>query len=166
MSLSVSKTELFGSGSISFSSLRSSFKEASSGSVSASELRRNTTLTDTDPIVPDATENSSVSTSNNLSVSQFRNTIKYYDIDQSGTDLNLSIASATWNSNLAKNIVKRVNLTGTCGSTNGTAAANFDADAYNVFLIITGSILGTGGSAGNEVHQRDRPALRQSNRLR
>ena len=150
MSLSVSKTELFGSGSISFSSLRSSFKEASSGSVSASELRRNTTLTDTDPIVPDATENASVSTANNLSISQFRNTIKYYDINQTGTDLNLNIASATWNSNLTKNIVKRVNLTGTCGSTNGTPAASLDANSYNVFLIITGSILGTGGSAGNE----------------
>lgn len=151
MSLSVSKTLLFSSGSISFSSLRSSFRENSSGSIKASELRRNTSLSDTNPVVPDATENASISTASNLKFSQFRNSIKYYDLNQSGTDLNLNIASGTWNSNLNKNIVKRVNITGTCGSTNGNPAATLDAAAvYNVLLIITGSILGTGGSAGNQ----------------
>jgi len=161
MSLTVSKTELFSSGSISFSSLRSSFKNTSSGSISASELRRDTDTAETDPIVPDSTENRSsgplsdgISTFYNLKTSQFRNSIKYYDLNQGSgdTDLNLNISdSSLWNSNLDKNIVKRVNLEGTSGSTNGSAAASFSAtSAYNVNLLITGSILGTGGLAGIE----------------
>lgn len=161
MSLTVSKTELFTSGSISFSSLRSSFKETSSGSISASELRRDTDTAETVPIVPDSTENRSsgplsdgISTFYNLKTSQFRNSIKYYDLNQGSgdTDLNLNISnSSLWNSNLDKNIVKRVNLEGTSGSTNGSAAASFSAtSAYNVNLLITGSILGTGGLAGIE----------------
>lgn len=155
MALTVNKTELFTSGPISFGSLRSSFKETLSGSVSASELIRNTSLSATDPIVPDATENVAISSSDNLKISQFRNSIKYYDLDQGSgdTDTNLDISdSLLWNNNLDKNIVKRVNLAGTSGSTNGDPAASLDAAAiYNVILVITGSILGTGGSAGDEV---------------
>ena len=155
MSLTASKVgPYFTSGSISFSQLRSNFKETSSGSVSASELLRVTDTTNTDPIVPDATENSSIATSSNLKTSQFRNSIKYYNLNQGSgdTDLNLNIAnSSLWNGNLDKNIVKTVTLAGTTGSTNGNAAASLDASAvYNVLLIITGSIQGTGGSAGTE----------------
>jgi hypothetical protein len=113
MSVSVSKTLLFTSGQIKFSDLRSSFKEVSSGSISASELRRNTNTSNTNPIVPDATENSDVASGNNLRLSQFRNTIKYYDLNQSGTDSNLNISSQTWNSNLSKNIVKKMTIGGT-----------------------------------------------------
>ena len=166
MSLTVSKTELFTSGSISFSSLRSSFKETSSGSISASELRRDTDVTETDPVVPDSTENRNsgtlsdgISTSNNLKLSQFRNSIRYYDLDQGSgdTDLNLNISnSSLWNSNLDKNIVKRVNLQGTSGSTNGSAAASVAATSvYNMSLLITGSILGTGGARGIENDEVD-----------
>ena len=155
MSLTASKVgPYFTSGSISFSELRSNFKETSSGSVSASELLRVTDTTNTDPIVPDATENSSIATSSNLKTSQFRNSIKYYNLNQGSgdTDLNLNIAnSSLWNGNLGKTIVKTVTLAGTTGSTNGNAAASLDASAvYNVLLLITGSILGTGGSAGTE----------------
>jgi len=144
----------FSSGSISFSQLRSNFKETSSGSVSASELLRITDTTNTNPIVPDATENSNIATSSNLKTSQFRNSIKYYNLNQGSgdTDLNLNIAnSSLWNGNLGKTIVKTVTLAGTNGSTNGSAAASLDAAVvYNVLLIITGSILGTGGAAGTE----------------
>jgi len=155
MSLTVSKVgPYFSSGSISFSQLRSNFKETSSGSVSASELLRVTDVTNTAPIVPDATENASIATSSNLKTSQFRNSIKYYNLNQGGgdTDLNLNISDSTlWNGNLGKTIVKTVTLAGTTGSTNSNAAASLDASAvYNVLLIITGSIQGTGGSAGTE----------------
>ena len=155
MSLTASKVgPYFTSGSISFSQLRSNFKETSSGSVSASELLRVTDTTNTDPIVPDATENSEIATSSNLKTSQFRNSIKYYNLNQgsSDTDLNLNIADSTlWNGNLGKTIVKTITLAGTIGSTNGNAAASLDASAvYNALLIITGSILGSGGSAGTE----------------
>ena len=149
----------YASGSISFSSLRTNFKRETSGNIKASELLRDTDVTETEPIVPDCTENrvsgplnNGISSSTNLKISQFRNSIKYYDLSQSGTDLNLNIAeSSLWNSNLQYNIEKRVTLGGTMGSTNGSAAASLSASAvYNVLLIISGSILGTGGAAGTE----------------
>ena len=113
MSASVTKAgPYFSSGSISFSSLRNTFKEVSSGSVKASELTRNTNISEKNPIVPDATENSSVSSSNNLKISQFRDTIKYYYITQSGTDTNFNISSQSWNSNLSKNIKKWMYMNG------------------------------------------------------
>lgn len=148
------------SGPISFSSLRTNFKQTSSGSVSASELRRDTDVTETNPVVPDCTENRTtvtvsppqgISTQNNLKLSQFRNSIKYYDLTQgSDTDINLNIGAASlWNSNLQYNINKRVALSGTSGSTNSTAAARLNATTvYNVLLTITGTIQGSGGTGG------------------
>jgi len=153
MALTVSTvpaTPFFASGSISFSELRTNFKKSESGMISASELLRNTDLTNNDPIVPDATENESISDSSNLSLSQFRNTIISYQVDQGSgdTDLNLDISdSSLWNGNLEKSIRKVVNLAGTCGSTNSSAAAIFNAAAANLFLQISGSILGKGGSS-------------------
>jgi hypothetical protein len=80
----------FSSGSISFSQLRSTFKETSSGKISASELRRNTNPTETDPIVPDSTENENISSENNLRIGGFRNSVKRYYARQTGTDHNLN----------------------------------------------------------------------------
>lgn len=150
----------YASGEISFSSLRTNFKETSTGSISVSELYRDTDVNETEPVVPDCTENrtsgplnNGISSSDELKISQFRDSIKYYDLTQgSDTDTNLDIAaSSLWNSNLQYNIEKRVTLSGTSGSTNGNAAASLDAaTVYNVLLIITGSILGTGGTAGTE----------------
>ena len=137
----------FASGSISFSQLRSNFKEATSGEVKASELLRVTDLTNTNPIVPDATENANIATSSNLKTSQFRNTIKYYNLDQGSgdTDDRLDIADADlWNGNLGRTIVKTVTLAGTSTSeTENEPAASLDATAvYNVLIVITGSLLG------------------------
>jgi len=153
MPLTVSKVgPYFSSGSISFSQLRSIFKETSSGSISISECRRDTNTSSTNPIVPDATENSSISTSLNLKISQFRNSIKYYNLNQGSGDIdaNLNIAnSSLWNGNLGKNIVKTVTLAGKNGSTNGSPAASLNSSAiYNVLLVITGNVFGTGGSPG------------------
>jgi hypothetical protein len=151
MSVSVSKTLLFPTlTNIKFSDLRTSFKETPDGSISASEYRRNTSTSATNPIVPDATENASVSTANNLRLSQFQNTIKYYDLNQTGTDLNLDLFAQTWNSNLFKNIRKRVNINGTCGSNSASSAAlNLSGIMYNVFLIINGTVLGAGGASNS-----------------
>jgi hypothetical protein len=152
MTVSVSKTLLFSTGQISFSSLRDSFKESFAGSISASELIKNTSTNTKNPIVPDATENTAVSSTNNLSLSQFRNTIKYYDLNQSNTDLNLDVSSQSWNANLYRNIVKRVNINGTCGSNSiASPSLSLSGITYNVFLIINGSVLGAGGasSGGN-----------------
>lgn len=138
----------YSSGPISFSSLRTNFKETNSGSIKASELRRNSSTTDTNPIVPDATENSSISTSSNLALSQFRNTIKYYFITQTGTDLNFDIGSQSWNSNLNKNIKKWMYINGTCGSSNSSAAAVLNSTVYNLTIDVAGNIYGSGGFSG------------------
>ena len=155
MSLTVNKVgPYFSSGSISFSQLRTNFKEAASGSIRASELRRVTSTSNTNPIVPDATENSIISTSVNLKLSQFRNSIKYYNLNQGSGDIDINLnisASSLWNSNLGKSIVKTVRLAGTSGSINGNPAASLDAAAvYNVLLVITGVVHGTGGTSGTE----------------
>ena len=114
MSASVSKTQFYTSGPISFSSLRANFSLTGSGPVLASKLLRTTDTSNTDPIVPDATENANiVTTQADWKTSQFRGSIKYYDVIQSGTDENtvstpstipFNIGSQDWNSNLAKNI--------------------------------------------------------------
>lgn len=140
----------YSSGEISFSSLRSNFKEVTSGSIKASELRRKTATTDTDPIVPNATENSSISSSSNLSISQFRNSIKYYYITQTGTDVNFDIDAQSWNSNLNKNIRKWIYINGTTGSNSTSSeASSFNATAYNLTIDVSGGIYGAGGAAGN-----------------
>jgi hypothetical protein len=146
MSVSVVKEgPYFSSGSISFSLLRSRFKETSGGSISASELRRNTNIREENPIVPDSTENEQISTGSNLALSQFRNSIKRYFATQSGTDTNSSYPDEPgfrmgrfdpngrgidWSGggffgrdgqgggtsgNLTKNVQKNVSITGTCG---------------------------------------------------
>ena len=140
----------FTSGSISFSQLRSTFKQTSSGAINFSEYRRDTNTSNTNPIVPDATENSEISATTNLRMSQFRNSIKYYYVNQGAgdNDSNLDLTDS-WNGNLGKNIVKTLTLAGTSGSTNGNPAASLDANAvYNLLLIITGSIFGSGGTGG------------------
>lgn len=150
MAASVTKAgPYYSSGSISFSSLRTNFKESDSGSISVSELRRNTTVTNTNPTVPDATENSSISTSSNLSISQFRNSIKYYYITQTGTDINFDIDAQSWNSNLTKNIRKWMYINGTCGSNSvSSTAADLNATVYNLTVDVSGGIYGAAGSGG------------------
>jgi len=146
MSVSVVKAgPYFSSGSISFSSLRTNFKETSGGQISASELRRNTNTSESNPIVPDSTENEQISTGSNLSISQFRNSIKRYFATQTGTDDNSSYSEPgfrmgrldpnnrgiDWSGggfngrdgqgggttgNLTKNVQKFISINGTCGS--------------------------------------------------
>lgn len=162
----------YNSGPISFSSLRSKFRAqvrevsptvngtfiADTGQITASELRRSAAITDTNPMVPDSTENSKISTLNNWKTSQFRNSIKYYYIVQTNTELNLNIATppspATWNGNLDKNIQKYliIGAGSTCGSNDATLpAAKLNATAYNLIIDVSGSILGAGGSGGGTV---------------
>lgn len=164
----------YSTGSISFSSLRSNFraqrrKESSAGiatfvddtdEISASQLRRLTITSGTseyapnagvgtDPNVPTATENAGISTYLNWKTSQFRNSIKYYYITQSGTNLNFDIDAQSWNSNLDKNVRKILFVDGTCGSNDATLpAATFNATAYNFTIDNYGSILGASGKGG------------------
>jgi hypothetical protein len=166
MSATVTKAgPYYSTGSISFSSLRTNFRsQQSDGSFSsdtlpikASELRRNTNTSNTNPIVPDATENANISTSSNLNLSQFRNSVKYYYVTQSGTDDNtaslsspgFNIGTQSWNSNLNRNIRKIAYLNGTIGSNNvSQAAAYLSAETYNLTVQVSGGVYGAGGSAG------------------
>jgi len=139
----------FSSGSISFSELRTRFTDDQPGfgqQISASQLRRNTDVTIENPMVPDSTENEQISTGSNLSLSQFRNSIKRYVATQSGTDDNNSYPGEPgfrmglrdtngrgidWcgegpngrdgqggnsTGNHTKNVQKGILITGTCGS--------------------------------------------------
>ena len=162
----------FTSGQIKFSEIRSKF----GGGNNFGSYKKNIDTDATNPIVPDATENSAISTGTNLKFSQFRGSVKSYTATQSGTDENTSTATwpgfrmgnyfATdqgvqgpagtgiqWNSNLNKNIKKTVNITGTCGSRITThAAAQLDPNSaiYNLTInVLAGArILGARGSGG------------------
>ena len=156
----------FASGEIKFSQLRRNFRAQSrktsgggsetfatdNNSISASQLRRDTSTSNANPIVPNCQENIQVSASNNWKTSQFRNTIKFFYLTQSSssTSLNYVIHGQPWNNNLTNNIVKTMFIEGTCGSITSTAAARFDAQSYNLHIHVLGSILGDGGSAGTE----------------
>jgi len=153
----------YSSGQIKFSDLRRDFraqqrKTTSGGSetfstdtaaIKASDLRRNVSTTSTNPIVPDALENNNISSSTNWKVSQFRNSIKYYYITQSGTNTNFDMDNLAWNGNLARNINKFLFIDGTCGSTStSSSAAEFAATAYNLTIDVYGDIFGAGGRGG------------------
>ena len=156
----------FASGEIKFSQLRRNFRAQSrktsgggsetfatdNNSISASQLRRITSTSNTNPNVPNCQENIQVSASNNWKTSQFRNTIKFFYLTQpsSATTLNYVIHGQPWNNNLTNNIVKTMFIEGTCGSVTSTAAARFDAQSYNLHIHVLGSVQGDGGTAGTE----------------
>ena len=182
MAVSVEKAgPYYSSGSISFSSLRTNFRakirrEGSAdsetknnaldtGSISASELFRNTDTSEVNPIVPDSTENANIASYDypngyssidktalsDLSIEDFRNSIKFYYVilPSSDTELNFDIDSQSWNSNLNKNVNKVAFIDGVCGSNNtASRAARFVATAYNITIDVYGSILGAGGAGG------------------
>ena len=159
MAIQVSATQYFGSGAISFSAMRNTFRlNNPTGTISASELLRNTDVTNADPILPDATENSDVATSTNWKTSQIRDSIKFYNVTQpSGdTNVNLDIDGLSWNSNLNKNVVKKMNIQGICGSnTTGTAAALMDDTAHNLTIDVSGDIFGCGALAVTDGNNPD-----------
>ena len=177
MAVSVSKAgPYFSSGQIKFSDLRKYFRsqvrKASSGgsetfspdpatdttSISASELLRNTDSSETNPTVPDSNENRTcgvledgISSDNNLKLSQFRNSIKYYYVTLPSDDTvtNFDIDAQSWNENMDKTINKFMFIDGTCGSeTSDEAAASLDAESYNLTIDITGNLYGSAGAGG------------------
>lgn len=168
MAATVSKAgPYYSSGEIKFSDLRRDFrsqvrKTTSEGSetfspdpstdttaISAAELLRVTDTTVENPVVPDSTENNDIATSSNWKLSQFRNSIKFYYITQSGTDTNFDIDDQSWNSNLNKTINKVAFIDGICGSNSTSSeAAGFNATTYNLTIDVFGEIYGAGGPGG------------------
>ena len=143
------------------------------GSVSASQLLRVSSLDSIDdgsieeeyeldsryllPYVPDCTENSNIATENNWKTSQFVGSIKYYYLRQSTTDdLNLDLASQSWNNNLPLTIRKWFFVDGIIGSntnTDGTKSLasliiSSTANYLSLKLSSTGRIYGSAGAAG------------------
>jgi len=141
-----------GSGEISFSALRNNFKQVNSGVVTASEYFRDTSPEKLNPIVPDSDENIGISTlsDGNLSLRQFRGSVKSYEIVQSGTHLNLDISSLDWKGNLTSNILKRFIVEGTIGSDDASnPAASLDLDGVkNLTIEVSGNIYGAAGKGG------------------
>ena len=142
MSISVTKAgPYFTSGEIKWSQLRSNFKETSSGSISASELFRNSRKEERNPVVPDSTENTSIpedtyangtfdGVGTDWKASLMRNSIKRYTANQSGNDKFLDMglksgsdgidwdgnnnldASGATTGNYQRNVQKIINITG------------------------------------------------------
>ena len=167
MSVSVSKAgPFFASGPITFSELRRTFraqsqKTSTGGSeffasdtapISMSELKRDTNPQSPNPIVPDATENSAIGSVSDVSLSQFRNSIKFYYITQTGSDIYFDIDALNWNSNLDKTITKTIFIDGDIGSDNALSpAASFEqSPAYNLLFDVTGTIKGAPGIGGGK----------------
>ena len=159
----------YSSGSISFSSLRSNFRaqnldgsfEIDTAQIKASELKRVTDISNTNPTVPDAYENSNISTNNNLKLSQFRGSSKYYVLDQTdvndnsgdntspGLDLTTVSGVSNWNNNLSKNIIQSIGIAGTVGSYYpNQPAISINSDTSNVIINVSGEIYAGGGQYG------------------
>lgn len=139
-----------GSGPIKFSDLRKLFKEKTSGAVTASELRRDTSTSSTNPIVPDATPNEQISTSNNLKLSTFRGSIKRYYADSisNGDQVHLNHFDGTngldfadggtsgrdgssVNNNLSKNVQKFIHWRNTAYSSDNDGGSGGSVDSIN-----------------------------------
>lgn len=151
------QTKFFSSGAISARAFKDNFNSgASNTNIKFSTYKRNTDKDETNPIVPDATENASISSSNsNITASDFRDSIKQYIVTQSSTNTEIDIhsgsaAGQTWNNNLAKNVKKEFRVNGTIeADSSSDDAAVFDAEAYNLTLNVTGNIYGEGGTGGS-----------------
>jgi len=162
MAINKTQTKYFTSGEIKFSAIRDTFGDLAGTNVSASDYLRNAG-DDVDwsddanitPRVPNATENADVATSSNWSTSQLRDSILEYNITQSGNDEELEFADSNtsqWNSNLSKNVTKKMSVTGTIYANEVSKyALKFDDGNYNNLTIDVpngGAIYGEGGAAG------------------
>ena len=164
MAVNVTKTSHFTGGAgtqISFSQIRAQFGGSATNISASTYLRNDDAAVDWDDEstitsrVPDATENNSVATDNDWSVDSLRNTISNYLVTQSGTDTELEFSdsnTATWNSNLSKNIKKTFDVTGIVHADNaGDDALRFYGDLYNLEIEVdeNGAIYGDSGTPGS-----------------
>lgn len=183
MAVGVASTGIHQTTNIKFSQLRREFKTISprttfdgsddhsgdTGSVSASELLRNTSLSVADPVVPDVDENANITTTeSNWNISGFKNAIKYYylnqtDIDDndgeervgfSVTDPSVNSAYSTidflsWKESIGKNILKKAFIDGVVGSVvsdkEALSVGNNIIDINNLLVSIGGSVYGSAG---------------------
>jgi len=184
MAVGVASTGIHQTTDIKFSQLRREFKTISprttfsgsddhsgdTGSISASELLRNTSLSVADPVVPDVDENANiVTTESNWNISGFKNAIKYYYLNQTDTDDNggetsrpgFAVTDPTvnstysasdvksWPDSISKNILKKAFIDGVVGSLvfdkESLSVGNDDMDINNLVVSIGGSVYGSAG---------------------
>lgn len=136
-------------------------EELNNSSISATQLLRDTDNTHENPIVPNCKENrdAGISDSTNLKASQFRNSIKFYYAQQTGTDDNSSDTSQPgleidvqgWNTNLGDNVVKKIFIDGTVGSTViSQPALKLSNVTTNLEVVISGNVYAAGGLGGTK----------------
>ena len=116
--------------------------------------------TSVEPVVPDATENAAVATTdeNNLTTSSFENTIKDYTVTHPNTDVILNANYSTYfNNNLTKNVPKTLDVDGEAVSSDldefgaelKTPVTNGqNEDIQNLDMNVNGAIYGAAGNRG------------------
>ena len=155
------------SGEIKFSKLRKYFLKMNprttyegeetfdedTGPVSASQLLRD--INGDDPNLPDAYENSAVSSENDWVVSTLRNTVIFYYLKQTGVNREYDIATQDideneyWQENVNKSITKFAFLHGTMGSNDPyTPGARLSTSSKNLTIDVYGMIYGGAGNPG------------------
>ena len=141
---------------ISFGEIRRIFAENENSQISASQIYRNTDLTNENPIVPDAIQNEGIPTSGRISLSNFRNSIKELVIEQTSTDIAANTTDIQgWNggANRSKNIRKNLVIKGVVGSNNSnTPALYHNSSAFvnlSIIVDVDGKVYGAGGLGGS-----------------
>lgn len=151
MAINKTITKYFETGSISFRALASTFGGTQpDGSIKFSTYKRDTESDDA--IIPDAEENADISTDNNLSVETFRDTINEVVVTQSGTDEEVEFDSY-FGTNIAKNIRKRLEISGTVFSNETdkfAATLTTTENIRNFDINVEGNIYGAGGASGSQ----------------
>lgn len=158
------QTKFFvGNGAISWSEMRTNFN-GPSGAIRFSDYYRNTDPEETNPIVPDATENvmqgyyppSGNAFTNPLSAGDFRGSIDEYfvTLNSGTTEEQTDVDQLGWNSNLSKNVPKQFRVEGVAasddnGANEGDAALQFKASARNLEFRISGQVYGARGTGGS-----------------
>lgn len=153
MAININAPQYFtGTGSISFSSLSSTFKGATAPltNVRFSQFRRDTESEQ--PIVPDATENANIPTAGELSARDFRNSINKYNVTFPSTDTESNVQFHTYfNNNLNKNVQKVLYLEGKAVSSDVdkfAAEIKTSSSVRNLNVNITGDVYGAAGGGG------------------
>lgn len=151
MAINKTTTKYFETGSISFRALASTFGGTQpDGSIKFSTYKRDTESDNA--IIPDAEENADISTDDNLSAETFRDTINEVVVTQSGTDEEVEFDSY-FGTNIAKNIRKRLEISGTVFSNETDKFAvglTTTENIRNFDINVEGNIYGAGGASGTQ----------------
>ena len=151
MAINKTTTKYFETGSISFRALASTFGGTQpDGSIKFSTYKRDTESDDA--IIPDAEENADISTDDNLSAETFRDAINEVVVTQSGTDEEVEFDSY-FGTNIAKNIRKRLEISGTVFSNETDKFAvglTTTENIRNFDINVEGNIYGAGGASGTQ----------------